>query len=54
MTREDARDFLELAAQIDLKPEATAFPLEAVNDALRAVKNDAIDGSAVIRMPSSA
>ncbi len=51
MTREDARDFLELAARIDLKPEATAFPLEAVNEALRAVKNDAIDGSAVILMP---
>ena len=54
MTRDDARDFLELAAQIDLKPEATAFPLEAVNDALRALKKDAIDGSAVIVMPSSA
>ncbi len=50
MTRADARDFLELAATIGLKPKATAFSLDAVNDALRAVKNDAIDGAAVITM----
>ena len=50
MTRADARDFLALAAQIELKPSATTFPLEGVNDALRAVKNDAIDGAAVIAM----
>jgi hypothetical protein len=30
---------------------AAAYPLERVNDALRAVKNDAIDGAAVIVMP---
>jgi alcohol dehydrogenase, propanol-preferring len=48
MTRTDARDFLELATQIELKPTATAFPLAAVNDALRAVKSDAIDGAAVV------
>jgi propanol-preferring alcohol dehydrogenase len=48
MTRADARDFLELAAQIGLKPSATAFSLERVNDALRAVKGDAINGAAVI------
>ncbi len=51
MTRDDARDFLALAAEIGLKPTATAFPLERANDALRAVKNDAIDGAAVIVMP---
>lgn len=50
MTRDDARDFLELAAEINLEPNAIAFPLEAVNDALRAVANDSIDGSAVIMM----
>ncbi|HMD02092.1 MAG TPA: zinc-dependent alcohol dehydrogenase family protein [Candidatus Baltobacteraceae bacterium] len=48
MTRADARDFLDLSAQIGLAPAATAFPLEAVNDALRAVKNDSIDGAAVV------
>jgi propanol-preferring alcohol dehydrogenase len=50
MTRADARDFLDLAAEIGLKPVATAFPLARVNDALRTVKNDALDGAAVITM----
>jgi len=48
MTRQDARDFLQLAAEIKLLPKATAFPLDQVNLALAAVKNDSIDGSAVI------
>jgi hypothetical protein len=33
-----------------LKPAATAFSLERVNDALRAVKEDAINGAAVIML----
>jgi propanol-preferring alcohol dehydrogenase len=48
MTRADARDFLALAAQIHLKPKVTVFPLEQANEALIAVKNDAVDGAAVI------
>lgn len=48
MTRTDARDFLTLAAQIDLRPRATVFSLDKVNDALIAVKNDAVDGAAVV------
>jgi alcohol dehydrogenase, propanol-preferring len=48
MTRADARDFLALAAQIDMKPKATAFPLDQANEAMIAVKNDAVDGAAVI------
>ena len=48
MTRSDARDFLELAAQIHLKARVTTFPLDQANEALIAVKNDAIDGAAVI------
>ncbi len=51
MTRADASDFLALAAEIGLEPTATAYPLERVNDALRAVEDDAIDGAAVILMP---
>ena len=50
MTRKDARDFLDLAAQIGIKPTTTAFPLERVNDALRALENDSIDGSAVVTL----
>ena len=48
MTRADARDFLQLAAQIKLKPKVTLFPLAQANEALLAVKNDSIDGAAVI------
>jgi alcohol dehydrogenase, propanol-preferring len=48
MTRQDARDFLALAAEIDLHAEVTPFPLERVNEALLAVKSDALDGAAVI------
>jgi propanol-preferring alcohol dehydrogenase len=48
MTRADARDFLELAARIRLQPTITTFPLDQANEALSAVKNDAIDGAAVL------
>jgi propanol-preferring alcohol dehydrogenase len=48
MTRGDARDFLELAGKIDLKPKVTVFKLDQANEALEAVKRDAIDGAAVI------
>ncbi len=48
MTRADAHDFLQLAAEIKLQPQVTTFPLEKANEALQAVKNDAIDGAAVI------
>jgi alcohol dehydrogenase, propanol-preferring len=50
MTRADARDFLELAAKIGLKPRVTAFPLEQANQALLAVKKDQINGAAVITL----
>jgi len=48
MTRADARDFLNLAAEIGLRPKVTVFCLDQANEALIAVKNDAIDGAAVI------
>jgi propanol-preferring alcohol dehydrogenase len=48
MTRADARDFLQIAAEINLRPKVTVFPLDQANEALLAVKNDAIDGAAVI------
>jgi propanol-preferring alcohol dehydrogenase len=48
MTRDDARDFLRVADEIGLRPQVTVFPLARANDALLAVKNDAIDGAAVI------
>lgn len=48
MTRADARDFLALAAHIGLRAKVTVFPLDQANEALLAVKNDAVDGAAVI------
>ena len=48
MTRADARDFLKIAAAIDLRPRVTAFPLAQANQALLAIKQDAIDGAAAI------
>jgi alcohol dehydrogenase, propanol-preferring len=48
MTRADARDFLETASNIGLRPLVTVFPLDRANDALAAVKSDSIDGAAVV------
>lgn len=48
MTRADARDFLNLAAKIQMKPTVTTFTLEQSNEALAAIKSDAITGAAVI------
>jgi propanol-preferring alcohol dehydrogenase len=48
MTRADARDFLKIAAEIRLQPKVTVFSLDQANEALAAVKNDAVDGAAVI------
>jgi propanol-preferring alcohol dehydrogenase len=50
MTRADARDFLEITAEIGMRPKVTSFPLDQANEALLAVKRDAIDGAAVIVM----
>jgi len=50
MTREDARDFLKIAAEIGMKPRVTAFLLDEANEALLAVKRDAIKGAAVLTM----
>ena len=48
MTRSDARDFLQIAAEIGLWPKVTVFPLDQANEALAAVKGGAVDGAAVI------
>jgi propanol-preferring alcohol dehydrogenase len=48
MTRADARDFLALAAQIDLRPHANVFSLENANEALASLRRDEVSGAAVI------
>jgi propanol-preferring alcohol dehydrogenase len=48
MTRNDARDYLQLAAEIGIKPQVQSFPLDQANEALQAVKNETANGPAVI------
>jgi len=48
MTRADARDFLQLAGEIGIKPQVQVFPLDQANDALHAVKNETANGPVVI------
>jgi propanol-preferring alcohol dehydrogenase len=48
MTRADARDFLDVAAKIGVKPKVTVFTLDRANEALAAIRSDSIDGSAAI------
>lgn len=48
MTRGDARDFMQLAAEVGLRPRIAAFSLEEGPQALSAVREDRVDGAAVI------
>ena len=48
MTRQDARDFLALAAEIPIESHVKTFPLHEANAALAAMKSDALDGAAVL------
>jgi propanol-preferring alcohol dehydrogenase len=48
MTRADAHDFLQIAAEIRMEPQVTVFPLLEANEALLTLNKDAIRGAAVI------
>ncbi|HEX3967129.1 MAG TPA: zinc-dependent alcohol dehydrogenase family protein [Edaphobacter sp.] len=48
MTRQDARDFLSLAAEIGIQPQVLVFPLDQANAALQAVKHETANGPVVI------
>src|SRR5271170_5350791 len=48
MTRQDARDFLQVASDLKILPEVTVFSLAEANQALLAVKEETRKGSAVI------
>ena len=52
MTRQDARDFLDLALTLKLDQSVTAFRLRDANKALEAVKHETADGSTVIEVAS--
>jgi propanol-preferring alcohol dehydrogenase len=47
-TREDAREFLALAASAGIRPEIEPFPLGAANHALQALKESRIAGAGVL------
>ena len=48
LTREDAREFLDLAPRVPVRTTVEVFPLSAVNTALDRLRSGSIDGSAVI------
>ena len=48
MTRADARDFLAVVSQHGIRPRSTGFSLEDGASALQAVREDRVDGAAVI------
>ena len=49
-TRSDGELFLKEAAKIGIKPEIEVFSMETANEALIALKNDAIQGSGVLEI----
>jgi propanol-preferring alcohol dehydrogenase len=49
-TRHDAEELLALAAEIPIQTTVQAFPLEAANEALLALKRSEIDGTGVLVM----
>jgi propanol-preferring alcohol dehydrogenase len=49
-TRKDGEDFLRVAAEIPVRMHTQIYPLNEANRALNALKNDAIEGAAVLRV----
>ena len=49
-TREDARQFLALAAEVPLRTYADVLPFDQANDALRRLRRGELDGAAVLRV----
>jgi len=50
VARSDVREFLQLAAEIPIKPEVQEYPLEDANTALLELKNRKIRGAKVLRI----
>jgi propanol-preferring alcohol dehydrogenase len=49
-TREDAREFLKLAAEIPVRTEVEVYPLADINRALQNLKHSKIRGAGVVRI----
>ena len=52
-TRQDVREFLQLAADVPLQTEIRLFDLEQANQALQALKKSQITGAGVLRIAPS-
>jgi len=52
LTRQDALEFLALAAEVPVKTEVQVFPLEAANQALTDLKHSRIEGAGVLQVSS--
>jgi propanol-preferring alcohol dehydrogenase len=50
VSRRDVREFLQLAAEIPIKPEVQEYPLEEANTALVELKERKIRGAKVLRI----
>ncbi len=50
VTRQDVRDFLDLAGRIGLRPEVREFPLEEANRALMELRSGNGRGAKVLRV----
>jgi propanol-preferring alcohol dehydrogenase len=48
MTRQDARDFLRIASELNIRPQVKVFSLSEANQALIAIKQESEEGSVVI------
>jgi alcohol dehydrogenase, propanol-preferring len=48
LTREDARELLDLAPRVPIRTHVTTFPLEEAERALSAVRDGSLEGSAVL------
>ena len=49
-TRQDVREFLELASEVPIRTEVQAFDLEQANLALQALKRSEIKAAAVLQI----
>lgn len=48
LTRQDGIEFMQLAKKIPLQVTVTSYPLEEANQALNAIRNGSLEGSAVL------
>jgi propanol-preferring alcohol dehydrogenase len=50
LTRQDGRDFIELAQKVPIRTTVSPFPLARANEALAALREGLVSGAAVLTM----